>query len=195
MPSTTIATWLYAEREGEESFYPQVGGRPSSPWFQAVYWRCVAIFYATAARTSPKARRVFWTNAPFIPDVDGYDLGVFLNDLAVEVATRPFTFQPPRGYYDAWQNQFYVLDLVEALAERLGPEDVAVLLDSDCIWTQPVDLLADAAREHRALTFDVGLGEDEMQNGLTRRDMGAIYADLGSPALRLSGCRPTSAAS
>lgn len=181
MAPTTIATWLYAEAEGEESFYPQVGGRPSSPWFQAVYWRCVAIFFASAARTSPDAARVLWTNAPSVPDVDGHDLGAFLDGLGVEVATRPFTYRPPRGYYSAWQNQFYVLDLVEALGERLG-DGVGVLLDSDCVWTRPAAPLVEAVVERGALTLDVGLGEDEFQNGLTRREMGALYADLGAPA-------------
>ena len=59
-PMTVQATWLYAEREGEESVYPQVGGRSSSTWFQAVYWRCVAIFFASAART--RSRRVSSTD-------------------------------------------------------------------------------------------------------------------------------------
>ena len=177
----TIATWLYAERDGEESVYPQVGGRSSSTWFQAVYWRCVAIFFASAARTTPDAHRVLWTNAE-VPDVDGHDLGAFLDRLGVEVETRPFTFQPPPGYYSAWQNQFYVLDLVEALGERLGEGEVGVLLDSDCVWTRPAAALVDATRRHGALTFDVGLGEDEWQNGLTRREMGALYAELDAPA-------------
>ena len=179
---TVQATWLYAEREGEESVYPQVGGRSSSTWFQAVYWRCVAIFFASAARTSPGARRVLYTNVPTVPDVDGHDLGAFLEALGGEVVVRPFTYVPPVGYYGSWRNQFYVLDLLDAFAETLADDDVGVLLDSDCVWTLPADALAEAARRHGALTFDVGLGPDEWQNGLTRREMGAIYADLdGAP--------------
>ena len=184
MAATVIATWLYAEREGEESFYPQVVGQgaPSSTRFQAVYWRCVATFFATAARTSPDARLVFYTNAPAVPDVDGHAVGALLAALGVEVVERPFTYVPPDGYYGAWRNQFYVLDLLDALAETLGDDDVGVLLDSDCVWTRPADALAEATRRHGALTLDVGLGEDEWQNGLTRREMGAIYADLdGAP--------------
>lgn len=178
MAETVVATWLYAEREGEESVYPQVGGRSSSTWFQAIYWRCVAVFFATAARTSPGARRVFYTNVPTVPDVDGRDVGALLAELGVEVVERPFTYVPPAGYYGSWRNQFYVLDLLDAFAESLGDDDVGVLLDSDCVWTRPADALAEATRRHGALTLDVGLGEDEWQNGLTRRQMGAIYAEL-----------------
>ena len=178
----TVATWLYAERPGEESVYPQVGGRSSSTWFQAVYWRCVAIGFASAARVAPASRRVLFTNVDAVPDVDGHDLGAFLDGLGVERVVRPFTYAPPPGYYGSWRNQFYVLDLVDALAETLADDDVGVLLDSDVVWTQPPDALAEAVRQHGALTFDVGLGPDEWQNGLTPREMGALYAELdGQP--------------
>ena len=182
MSPPTIATWLYAEPEGEESFYPQVGGRPSSPWFQAVYWRCVAVFYAAAARVAPDAPLVFFTNVPEIPDVDGADLGALLGRFGVETERPPFTFMPPEGYYGAWRNQFYVLDLIGALADRLSDGDVGVLLDSDCVWTGAPDGLAAAARMHGGLTLDVGIGLDEEQNGLTPREMGQLYTELGAPA-------------
>lgn len=182
MSQPTIATWLYAEPEGEESFYPQVAGRPSSPWFQAIYWRCVAIFYAAASRVAPDAPLVFFTNVPEIPDVDGTDVAAFLDRLGVEIERPPFTFVPPDGYYGAWRNQFYVLDLVGALANRLGDDEVGILLDSDCVWTGAPDALVAATQAHGALTLDVGIGRDEVQNGLTPREMGAIYAELGAPA-------------
>ena len=182
MPAPILSTWLYAEPEGEESFYPQVAGRPSSPWFQAIYWRCVAVFYAAAARTAPGARLVFYTNVPEIPDVEGAPVGALLERLGVEIERPPFTFVPPDGYYGAWRNQFYVLDLIGALADRLGPDDVGVLLDSDCVWVGAPDALAAATRAHGALTLDVGIAMDEKQNGLTPREMGRIYAELGAPA-------------
>ena len=177
-----LATWLYAEREGEESVYPQVGGRSSSTWFQAIYWRCVASYFATAARTTPGARLVLYTNVGAVPDVDGHDVSALLAALDVEVVARPFAHAPPPGYFGAWRNQFYVLDLLGALAETLDDDDVGVLLDSDCLWTRPADPLAAAVRRHGALTLDVALGEDEDQNGLTRRQMGTIYADLDGVA-------------
>ena len=180
---STIATWLYAECEGEESVYPQVGGRSSSTWFQAVYWRCVATFFATASRTTPAANLKLYSNVEAVPDIDGDDVGALLASLGVEVVARPFTFIPPAGYYGSWRNQFYVLDLLEAFAESLSDLEVGVLLDSDCVWTRPGAALVEATRHHGALTLDVGLGPDEWQNGLTRREMGAIYADLDGAAL------------
>ena len=102
---TVQATWLYAEREGEESVYPQVGGRSSSTWFQAVYWRCVAIFFASAARTSPDARRVLYTNVPTVPDVDGHDLGGFLEALGWE-QDLTYVYNKLPGVTHEWQPQY-----------------------------------------------------------------------------------------
>ena len=122
-----IATWLYAEQVGEESAYPQVGGVSSSPAFQAVYWRCVALFFATSIRHNPAARHLLYTNLDGVPHVDGFDLPAFLDRLGVEVVQVPFTYQPPPGYYSAWRNQFYVFDLIQDLARRSMPDDACLL--------------------------------------------------------------------
>ena len=182
-PATTLSTWLYAEPPGEESVYPQVVGHgaPSSTRFQAVYWRCVAVFFASAARWTPDARLALATNAA-VPTVDGHDVGALLDRLGVEVARLDYTFQPPAGYYPAWRNQFYVFDVVRWLAGRLGDGDVGMVLDSDCVWARPAGRMAAATRRHGALTYDLGLPEGGAQNGLTLAEMGALYADL-APAL------------
>ena len=181
MPSTVISTWFYAEREGEGSVYPQVGGRSSSSWFHAVYWRCVVDFFAASARVNPGARHRLYTNEPAVPDVDGFDTGAFLERLGVETVVLPYASRPPDGYYGAWASQFYVLDVVAHLAETLPEADaVGIVLDSDCVFTRPAGPLVEAAREHGALTFDVQIGPDEEQNGLTPRQMGRLYADLGA---------------
>ncbi|WP_412068171.1 hypothetical protein [Rubrivirga sp. IMCC43871] len=179
MPATVISTWFYAEQEGEESVYPQVGGRSSSTWFQAVYWRCVVDFFAASARVNPDVEHRLYTNVDTIPDVEGFDTGAFLARLGVEIVVLPYAMRPPAGYFGAWANQFYVLDVTAHLAETLGPDDVGLLLDSDCVFTRPVGPLADAAREHGALTFNAQIGPDEEQNGLTPREMGQIYQSLG----------------
>ena len=184
MPPTTIATWLYAEAPGEESVYPQVigHGAPSSTRFQAVYWRCVAVFFASLDRHDADAARVLYTNAEAVPTVDGHDLGAFLDRLGVEVVRSAYTFQPPEGYFGAWRNQFYVFDAVRHLAGRLADDAVGMVLDSDCVWARPPARMAAMTRRHRALTYDLGIPEDGDQNGLSLRDMARLYADLdGAP--------------
>ena len=180
MSRTTISTWLYAEAPGEESVYPQVigHGAPSSTRFQAVYWRCVAVFFASLARHDEGSARVLYTNVETVPTVDGHDLGTFLDRLGVEVVTQPYTFQPPEGYFGAWRNQFYVFDCVRDLAQRLDEDAVGMVLDSDCVWARPPARMASMTRRHRALTYDLALPAEGDQNGLTLADMAALYADL-----------------
>ena len=179
MPPPVVSTWFYAEREGEESVYPQVGGRSSSTWFQAVYWRCVVDFFATSARVNPGAVHRLYTNVDAVPDVDGLDTGAFLRRLGVETVVLPYVSRPPDGWFPAWANQFYVLDVAAHLAETLPTSDaVGVLLDSDCVVTRPVGPLVEAARHHGALTLDVGIGPDEDIHGLTPRQMGRLFAEL-----------------
>lgn len=189
---TTISTWLYAEPPGDESLYPQVVGQgpPSSARFQAVYWRCVAVFFASAARWASGARLVLFTNVDGVPVVDGRDLGAHLDRLGVEVVRLPYTFRPPEGYYGAWRNQFYVFDAVRWLTAEVDADAVGMLLDSDCVWARPAGRMAAMARRHGALTYDLGLPEDRDQNGLTPAAMGALYADL-APAL--GGAAPEAA--
>ena len=191
MSAPTISTWFYAEREGAESVYPQVGGRSSSTWFQAVYWRCVVDFFAASARVNPDAHHRLYTNVDAVPDVDGFDTAAFLDRLSVETVVLPYAWEPPSGYYGAWANQFYVLDVVQHLAATLpAPDAVGLVLDSDCVFTRPVGPLVAAAREHGALTLDANVGPDEEQNGLTPRQMGRLYADLDGRGDGAGGAAP-----
>ena len=179
MPPPVVSTWFYAEREGEESVYPQVGGRSSSTWFQAVYWRCVVDFFATSARVNPGAVHRLYTNVDAVPDVDGLDTGAFLRRLGVETVVLPYVSRPPDGWFPAWANQFYVLDVAAHLAETLPTSDaVGVLLDSDCVWARRPERMAEMTRRHRALTYDLGRPEGVPENGLTPEALGAIHGDL-----------------
>ncbi len=194
MERPTISTWLYAETQDEQSHYPQVVGKgaPSSASFQAVYWRCVVLFFATSRRQNPLARHVLYTNADRVPAVDGHDVAALLAAWGVEVVRLPYTFQPPAGYFGAWRNQFYVLDIVRHLAATLTDEAVGVVLDSDCVWVRPATRLAAAARRAGALTYDLGLDPDEVQNGLSQTAMGALYAEV-LPALGIDRPAPEAA--
>lgn len=101
-----------------------------------------------------------------------------MDRLGVTVVTLPFTYEPPAGYYEAWRNQFYVFDVITHLSATLADEEVGVLLDSDCFWLHPADALVAATRRHGLLTYDIGLPPGWPQNGLTREDMQALYAEL-----------------
>ena len=180
MDQPTISTWLYAETPDEQSHYPQVVGRgaPSSARFQAVYWRCVVLFFATSRRQNPQARHVLYTNVDRVPAVDGHDVAALLAQWQVEVVRLPYTFQPPAGYFGAWRNQFYVFDIVRHLAATVADDAVGVVLDSDCVWARPAERLVAATRRAGALTYDLGIDPDEVQNGLSQVQAGALYGEV-----------------
>ena len=177
---TTIATWLYAESEAEQSHYPRVTGEggASTETFQAVYWRCIVASLATSRRMNAGAQHVFYTNLGALPTVDGHDVGALFAAWGVRVVRLEYTFLPPDGYYGAWRSQFYVFDILRHLAGTLADGDVAVLLDSDVVWARPAERLVAATRRAGALTYDVGLEPDLPEHGLSLREMGALYAEV-----------------
>ncbi|HMB92919.1 MAG TPA: hypothetical protein VKP65_18865, partial [Rhodothermales bacterium] len=175
---THICTWLYAEPEGEESQYPQVGGTSSTTAFQAVYWRCVVVFFATSLRHNPDAQHVLFTNMPHLPTVDGFDIAAFFDRHGIDHIQVPFTYQPPPGYHPQWRNQFYMLDLIERMAQMVEADDVLFLLDSDCVWVESADRMCKALNQHGLLTYDMAYPKDHVINGLTRMEMKAVFEDI-----------------
>lgn len=165
-----ISTLLVLDRPEDASIFPQVGLNSSSRSFQGVYWRCVACFFATSVRQNPQARHLLFTNADELPAVDGVDIGSLLQRLAVDVVRLPITHRLGRDRVSAWNNVFYILDVVAHLT-REGGFDRAVVMDSDCVWVRPADgLLADVTR-HRVLTMSIPYAYDEKLNNASRRDM------------------------
>jgi hypothetical protein len=173
-----ICTWLYADSSQEQEPHYQLRGSSSSARFQAVYWRCVALFFATSVRQNAGARHVLFTNVDSLPVVDGVSIASLLDSLDVEIVRLPLTFRTPPGYYHLWGTQFYVFDILRYLAANVGPSDAAILLDSDCVWISGVEPMWGALRRDGALTYVVTYAPEWNVNGLTPADMSAIAGSL-----------------
>ena len=122
-----------------------------------------------------------FTNKPEdeLPDIDGLDLKMFLTERNVEVVTMPMTWQTPPGYYSKWRNQFFVFDIFRYFEEHFGEKNPAfLLLDSDCIIRHSLEELFDNIRENGLMVLPMPFAEDHDINGITRKDMRKIYADL-----------------
>jgi hypothetical protein len=178
---TVIGTWLHAETKETESRYPQVGGASSTPAFQDIYWRCVMLFFASSVRHNPQAAHRLFTTVAQVPDVGAFSTGGFLKRLGVEVVQVPFTYLPPPGYYGAWRNQFYILDIIRYLDANGADDEQYVILDSDCVFTGSVDRLSRQISLNGLLALDLDLPLDEDINGLTQRDMKRIFEEIGQP--------------
>lgn len=178
---TVIGTWLHAETKGTESLYPQVNGASSSSAFQDIYWRCVMLFFASSVRHNPSATHRLFTTVAQVPDVEGFSTHGFLKRLGVEVIQVPFTYLPPPGYYGAWRNQFYILDIIQYLDKHGASDEQYVILDSDCIFTGSLETLSRHLSQEGLLALDLDLPLDEDINGLTQGDMKRIFEEIGQP--------------
>lgn len=184
MAETAIITWFVADDSASATWFPQVGGRSDAPEAQATYWRCAVGFYASSLAHNRRARHIFYTNT-HVPTIDGVDLAALLGRWNVEVVTLPITYRLPKDSVTSWGNQFYVFDIIDDLAKR---EDLAraIILDSDCVWRQPVDLLEAAIDAHGALTYELDHtehAEHEAINGLSRQGMARFLARHGGSEL------------
>lgn len=177
LQNATICTWFYAESEGEESYYPQVGGVSSSCKFHAIYLRCAIVFFASSLRQNPTAKHVLFTNLTVFPKIDGVDINALLSRWRVDVVSLPLTHLTPEGYHTAWRNQFYIFDILHYLAQRCGDIEQYYVLDSDCVWIKPVTTIQPALHKYSLLTYDLsGCRSKPNAEGLK-----SLYAKLGHP--------------
>ena len=109
-----IATWIYCDKAGEESGFPQAGGTSSSSFnHQAIYWRCVYAFYRFAIKYNPGCSLLLFTNR--VEDdllIDGHYIQKELKALGVQIRGVEFKSKMPKGYYDRFGNQLYEFDIL-----------------------------------------------------------------------------------
>jgi hypothetical protein len=184
-----ICTWIYLDSPEESSEYPQVGKKSHLPDFQAVYWRCVAVFFALSKQFNPDKRHLLFSNLlpEAFPTVDGVDLKRFLSDLDVQVLTLPLHWQTPEGYFGKWRNQFYIFDILTFLEKNAqsapappapGSEPCYLILDSDCIINGSLGPLFAEIRQHGLMALPMPYDAAHDINGISRRDMRRLYAEL-----------------
>ena len=175
-----IATWIYLDTEQTSSFFPQVGARSNSTKVQAIYWRCVACFYALSVRLNPEESHLLYTNAPVPEDLDGLPLATLLKELRVEVRTLPLTYRVPDTWSKSFRNQFYLFDILHDFAERGRSEDWLCVLDSDCVFVRNVAPLRTVVECEGAATYlCLKTTETEPMNGLRESEMARLGPALG----------------
>ncbi|GEO11746.1 hypothetical protein [Segetibacter aerophilus] len=174
-----ICSWLCADEPGEESVFFQTGELSSSQTHQNIYWRCLIVFYVTSRRFNKNERHVLFTNVKQLPKVDGERIGFLLEKLGVEVIFTDFKYKTPKGYYGAFQNQFYEFSILEYISNNNnGNDDLYLVLDSDCIFIKPAaDLFQEASKEG-FISFEDEVKPDYIINGLSRNNLKDLYQEL-----------------
>lgn len=175
-----ICTWLCADEKGEESIFPQTGQKSSTQSHQNIYWRCLTVFYITSRRFNKQEKHLLFTNVKNLPIVDGRNISDILRDLDVEVIFTDFKYKTPKGYWGAFQNQFYEFSILEHITlNNNNPDDQYMILDSDCIFMRPAKQLFDeAAANGGFLSFEDECTTELVINGLSRKNMKTVYEEL-----------------
>ena len=175
-----IATWFYRESADEASFYPQMGQRGDSALVHSVYMQIQVPFFRTFRHYNPAARLLFFTNLRR-DALPRFLLDLF-DELGVETVTLPYERRPPKGWYGAWQNQFYLYDILGWMGGRMKADDALLVCDADCLCRTPLDGLFDEIRKQGSALYEFITDRSATINGITLPEMEAFYTDCyGTP--------------
>ena len=172
-PINYIATWFYKESKDDASFYPQLGQKGCSALVHSVYMQIQVPFFTTFRYYNPQAHLLFFTN------LRKADLPNFLTDLFlrlhVEVITLPYTCRPPKHWYAAWQNQFYLYDILKEMGKRMTGQDTLLISDADCLCRTSLNGLFNRTREDGSALYEFITDRQYSINGITLPQMEAFY--------------------
>lgn len=177
---TLLATGFVVDGIGEGTMFPSAGGNSADRRVQEVYWRCLTVLFASARITNPGQPLALFTNVD-LPVVEGIDLASVLDRYEVGVRRVPLTARLETNPTASWGNVLYFFDILASLATEAGDLKIAVL-DSDVVVTGALDPLWALLDGRPFAGYEVETGLDDAINGLSRRDMTRIVAELaGAP--------------
>ena len=178
--SDYIATWFYRESESEAGYYPQIGTKGSSALAHSIYMQIQVPFFHTFRHCNPETQLLFFTN------LKEDDLPTFLRDLfaelRVKVVTLPYSCRPPKDWYPAWQNQFYLYDILQEMGKVMQADDTLLVCDADCLCRWPLERLFDHVRKEGSALYEFVTDRKYVINGITLPQMEDFYlACYGKP--------------
>ncbi len=172
-PTNYIATWFYKESSEEASYYPQMGRKGDSALVHSVYMQIQVPFFRTFRHYNPSAELLFFTNLqqsalpPFLTSL--------FEAMQVEVVTLPYTCKPPKEWYNAWQNQFYLYDILKYMESVIQPEDVLLVADADCLCRSSLSPLFEKAGAKGSALYEFITDRTAHINGITLPEMETFY--------------------
>lgn len=172
-PANYIATWFYRESAEEASFYPQMGQKGDSALVHSIYMQIQVPFFQTFRHYNPSARLLFFSN------LRKDDLPAFLQQLfsrlEVETVTLPYSCRPPKNWYTAWQNQFYLYDILKHMGTLMQPDDVLLVTDADCLCHTSLESLFNKTRGNGSAFYEFITDRTANINGTTLPEMEKFY--------------------
>ena len=176
-----ITTWIYLDSPEEESIFPNNKGKSSSAQFQAVYWRCVMVFFESSLRfhrDDETIEHILFTNTDDIPVVDGLDLKQYFEKNKISLVKLENKYPLPQDYFKSFRNQFFEFSIIDHMASVIQDNDKFLMLDSDCVFAKPFHSLFEKLEGKSALTLTMNYKEDYKIHGITRREMKELFHEL-----------------
>jgi hypothetical protein len=181
-----LSTWIVLDGAENASNYPQAGRLQSSdPRIHALYWRCVASFFAVAKCVGGEGLSFrLYTNSSGNMTKALPQVIELLSQAGVEIVGVPIKHVPPVGYYGRWRNQFYIIDIMASIAKETENASY-LILDSDCLCLRPLAEVFALIEQKGAITMLTGEKPDAYINGLTREQMKTVFEEIGNTQLSL----------
>lgn len=177
-----IGTWIYLDTPEEESKFPNNKGKSSTPEFQAVYWRCVIVFFESSIRCHGglnDVQHILFTNTANLPIIDGLDLDIYFKDNNIKVVQLENKYPLPKNYFTSFRNQFFEFSIIDKMATIMDDNDCFLLLDSDCIFSKSIYNQFDVLETTPAQTLTMSYGDNYVIHGITRIQMQKLFHELG----------------
>lgn len=155
----------------ESSHYPRSGRREDR---HAIYWTNIAASVATLRHVGEREAEVI----VFAGDDPPARPAKVLHDAGAEIRHLAFRHQPPEDFYYRYVGSLYLLDVMEALAEELDPEDTVIFVDPDVVWLAPLGPLVEEIRRDGVVAYHLDVPESLPMCHLSRREQGEILATI-----------------
>ena len=173
-----LATGFVVDQPQQGTLFPSAGGNSGDPKVQAVYWRCLTMFFASARITNPALRLALFSNVT-PPRIGKIDIAEVLSRYGVELHRIPLTARLSSDRTSAWGNVLYFYDIMAALADE-APGLRFALMDTDVLVTAPLDPLFELLNGHDFAGYVVSeTAPDQPVNGMTRLAMDAAARQIG----------------
>jgi len=182
-----ISTWFYESPKGENVYYPGVGDKSDTWDFQKIYWNCIYSFFKTARQHCKSADNINFKFLLFlngdIPNKglygNGFEPEKFFSDNDVDLIKFDPKHIPSDDGLKTFRTQFVMIDILKKMQFLMNPDDLFLILDSDCIFVKPIPVESFDDLAVRGIQFiPNSWSESDVSNGLNNRQFNEIGEKL-----------------
>ena len=176
-PQRVLATSFITDTASEGTIFPSAGGNSADSRVQAVYWRCIVVFFNSARINNPGLTLRFFTNTE-PPELDGRTVRSILEGLGVEIRIVALTHRLVEGgEKSSWGNVLYFLDVLDSQLDEPDGQ-LFVLADCDVVVARSVAPLFEMLGQSDFVGYVVGLPANDDINGMTRTSLTRAAVEL-----------------